>query len=98
MTDYTPVVPEYENVPTAPVVYFDIVASNGMIGGIIEIELAMRNLTPTTDGKVTVKLSTSGRLRCSPAAAVALKAAIDNSTAMLQQNPQQSVASPGKLN
>lgn len=98
MTDSSPAVPEYENVAGAPIIYFDIVAANGLIGGTIELELAIRNLIPTQDGRVTVKFATAARLRFSPIAATALKAAVDNSMSMLQQNPQQPVASPGKLN
>jgi hypothetical protein len=91
-------IPPYENVTAAPIIYFDFVAANGMMNGAIEIELAYRNLIPNTTGGLDVRLATSARIRFSPAAAMALKAAIDNSLAMLQPNPQQPVASPGKLN
>jgi hypothetical protein len=91
-------VPPYNNIATAPIVYFDVVAANGMLNGAIEIEVACRHLSPSVSGGVDITLATSARIRCSPAAAAALKTAIDNSLAMLQQNPQQSVANPGKLN
>jgi hypothetical protein len=90
--------PPYKNIDTAPIVYFDFVAANGTLNGAIEIDVACRHLSPNPSGGVDVTLATSARLRCSPAAAAALKTAIDNSLAMLQQNPQQPVASAGKLN
>jgi hypothetical protein len=91
-------IPAYENVTAAPIVYFDVVAANGMMNGIIEIEVACRHLIPTPSGGVEVKLATSARIRCSPVAATALKKAIDSSLAM-QQNPQQQpLAAPGRLN
>jgi hypothetical protein len=34
----------YENVDTAPIVYFDIAPAHGVIGGAVQIELAVRIL------------------------------------------------------
>jgi hypothetical protein len=98
MSDPQPMSALYENIATAPIVYFDLVAAHGMVGGAIEIELACRHLIPNRSGGVDVKLATSARIRCSPAAAMTLKTAIDNSLVMLQQNAAQPLASPGKLN
>ena len=59
----------YESISTAPIVYFDQVPAHGTIGGAIEAELAIRGLNLNFEGNVDVRFITSGRLRCSPAAA-----------------------------
>jgi hypothetical protein len=90
-------VPPYEDVSSAPTVYFDVVACNGIMNGTIQIELAQRILTPSQDGGVGIKFATSGRLRCSPAAAQQLIVSLQNSLKMLEQ-PQQESAAASKLN
>jgi len=87
----------YENVDTAPFVYFDISPAHGIIGGAIQIELAARILNAVSDGSVEIKFITSGRLRCSPTAAMNLRNAIDAALKMLEQ-PQQAPAATAKLN
>jgi hypothetical protein len=73
-------VPPYEDVSTAPTVFFDIVACNGVLNGVIEIELAQRILVPVSgDQHPKFKFVTSGRLRCSPVAAQQLITALDQS-------------------
>ncbi len=62
--------PVYENVDTAPFVYFDISPAHGIMGGAIQIELASRILNAVSDGSVEIKFITTGRLRCSPTAAM----------------------------
>jgi hypothetical protein len=75
--------PPYEDSAAAPFVYFDLVATNGIMNGAIQIEVASRILAPA--GKVVaIKFMTTGRLRCSPAAAKMLRDAIDNSLKMLE--------------
>ena len=96
MTDKSDV-PVYENVDTAPFVYFDIAPSHGIMGGAIQIELAARILNPKPDGTVEVKFVTTGRLRCSPIAAANLRNAIDAALTMLGQ-PQQSHVAAAKMN
>src|SRR5437667_11714191 len=75
----------YENVDTAPFVYFDLTPTHGIFGGAIQIELAARILNATPDGGVEIKFITTGRLRCSPTAALNLRNAIDASLKMLEQ-------------
>jgi hypothetical protein len=89
--------PVYENVDTAPFVYFDISPAHGIMGGAIQIELASRILNAVPDGNVEIKFITSGRLRCSPTAALNLRNAIDASLKMLEQS-QHSRAATAKLN
>jgi hypothetical protein len=87
----------YENVDTAPFVYFDLSPTHGIFSGSIQIELAARILNAVPDGSVEIKFITTGRLRCSPTAALNLRNAIDASLKMLEQ-PQQAPAATAKLN
>jgi len=96
MTDKTKI-PAYENVNAAPVVYFDIAPAHGVMGGIVEIELASRILNAMSDGSVDIKFITTGRLRCSPTAALNLRNALDASLKMLEQQQHAPVAT-AKLN
>jgi hypothetical protein len=88
----------YENVDTAPIVYFDIAPAHGVIGGAVQIELAVRILNAVSDGSVETKFITSGRLRCSPTAALNLRNAIDASLRMILEQPQQAPAATAKMN
>ena len=88
----------YENVDTAPIVYFDIPPAHGVIGGAVQIELAVRILNAVSDGSVETKFITSGRLRCSPTAALNLRNAIDASLRMILEQPQQAPAATAKMN
>jgi hypothetical protein len=88
-----PDVPAYRDLDHAPVVYFDIVAAHGVLNGIIELELASRALTPTSDGKVRVSFATACRVRCSPAAAGFLRDALQKTIEMFEHpEPGLSVA------
>jgi hypothetical protein len=87
----------YENVDTAPFVYFDISPTHGILSGAIQIELAARILNTAPDGQVEIKFITTGRLRCSQAAAMNLRNAIDASLKMLEQ-PQQMPMATTTLN
>jgi hypothetical protein len=87
----------YKNVDTAPFVYFDMSPAHGIMGGAIQIELASRILNAMPDGSVEIKFITSGRLRCSPTAALNLRNAIDAALRMLEQ-PQHAPAATAKLN
>ncbi len=89
--------PVYENVDTAPFIYFDISPAHGIMGGTIQIELASRILNAVSDGSVEIKFITSGRLRCSPTAALNLRNAIDAALKMLEE-PQHAPAATTKLN
>ena len=46
----------YENVDTAPFVYFDLTPTHGILGGAIQIELAARILNAVPDGGVEIKI------------------------------------------
>lgn len=78
--------PAYRDRPDAPVIYFDEVAANGILNGAVQIELCGRSIIPATDGHaLQVEFVTTGRLRCSPAAARMLRQALDGALAMLDQ-------------
>lgn len=80
-------VPPYEDALTAPIVYFDAVSAQGIMNGAIQIELAARTLAPGSRD-VIVKFMTTARVRCSPAAAIQLRAAIDGALKMLNQSQE----------
>jgi len=81
----------------APFVYFDGVSCFGHHNGAIQIELAANLLMPVGPG-VRVDVIQTGHLRCSPAAAVALREALDKALAMYQQGQQQAEAIPAVKN
>ncbi|GIL01248.1 MAG: hypothetical protein BroJett030_11470 [Alphaproteobacteria bacterium] len=74
---------------SAPVIYFDIAPVWGVLHGSVQIELAMRRLTHGSNADTIVEWLSTGHIRCSPAAAVSLREAIDKALAMLQ-HPEQS--------
>jgi hypothetical protein len=69
--------PTYKNCESAPFVYFDVASTYGMTGGSIEVELAARTLIPMPGDRVGTEVLCTGRLRCSPAAAVSLRDTLD---------------------
>lgn len=87
----------YVDINTAPIVHFDIAPAHGIMAGMVQIELASRTLNPKPDGSVDVVFVTSGRLRCSHAAAIHLRNALDAALAMLEVPPQ-SPATAAKMN
>jgi hypothetical protein len=68
---------------SAPFVYFDGVMTAGVHQAVIQLELAASTLVPTPDGKTTAVHVITGHLRCSPAAAVGLRKAIDSALLLL---------------
>ena len=88
----------YSESSSAPFIYFDGVSCHGTLHGVIEIELAARIMAPLMDGTVQTKFVPAGRLRCSPAAAAALRDSIDMATRMAEQPQQQPPAAASKLN
>ena len=83
----------------ASLVYFDIVGAYGIMHGTVEIELATRILVPAANGATEVKFLSTGRLRCSPAAAINLRNALDAALKMLEQpQPQPDPVAASKMN
>jgi hypothetical protein len=60
--------------------------------------VAVRILNAVSDGNVETKFITSGRLRCSPTAALNLRNVIDAALKMMSEQPQQAPAATAKLN
>lgn len=90
-------VPTFENNVDVPTIYFDIAPAYGVMSGIVQIELGARILVPRQDETVDVRFVSCGRLRCSAAAAVHLRNAIDASLKMLEQ-PQPNPVGVSRLN
>lgn len=103
MADHTTTKPSdlvYEDTGgLAPLVYFDIVGAYGTMNGSVELELATRILVPRSDGTTEVKFISSGRLRCSPNAALNLRNGLDAALKMLEQpQPSISAVAASKMN
>jgi hypothetical protein len=81
----------------APLVYFDIIGAYGTMHGAIEVELATRILAPKPDGSTEIKFISTGRLRCSAAAATILRNGLDAALKMLEQ-PQTDPVAASKMN
>ena len=87
----------YVDLKTAPVVHFDIAPAHGVMGGMVQIELAARTLNPLPDGSVDVAFITSGRLRCSHTAAIHLRNALNAALKMLE-SPQPTPGAAARMN
>ena len=68
------------------------------MNGSIELELATRILIPKPGGGTEVKFLSTGRLRCSPTAAVNLRNGLDAALKMLEQSPQPNPVAASKMN
>jgi hypothetical protein len=74
---------------TAPFVYCDSVAAFGINKGVMEIELSCRTIMPLNDtAGVRHEIVITGHLRCSPAAVMNIREAIEKASAMLAQTQQ----------
>jgi hypothetical protein len=89
--------PAFENSNEVPTIYFDIAPAYGVMSGIVQVELGARILVPHQDDTVDVRFVSCGRLRCSAAAALHLRNALDASLRMLEQ-PQRNPVGASKLN
>jgi hypothetical protein len=73
----------------APFIYCDGVSAYGTQNGTIQIELAARTMLPAADSRnVTNEFVATAHLRCSPAAAAAMKDAIEKALKMFAQTTQ----------
>lgn len=93
MTD-KPLIPPYKNPDGTPFIYFDVVPVFGTMADAIQIELAARVLSPAPDQQIITEFVASGRLRCSPAAAIELREAINKALDMLAQPAPQETPVP----
>jgi hypothetical protein len=91
-----PSTPPFFNTDTAPFIYFDTVAANGVLAGAIQVELCARMLTPEADGNVLAEFMPTARLRCSPQAAQHLIAGLQAALKVFEQSQGQGpMAAPG---
>lgn len=72
----------------APIIYFDGASCFGHHNGAIQIELAANLLMPV-GAAVRVDVVQTAHLRCSVAAALALREALDKALVMFKQGQQQ---------
>jgi hypothetical protein len=88
-----PVIISSSSSERAPIIYFDGASCFGHHNGAIQIELAANLLMPI-GAAVRVDVVQTAHLRCSPAAALALREALDKALAMLklgQQQPEEAI-------
>ena len=67
----------------APFIYFDGAVTYRVLHGAIQIQLAARTIIPAPEGMTGEAHVITAHLRCSPNAALSLKAAIDNAFLLL---------------
>src|SRR3569623_43618 len=90
-TSQGPVIISTSSSERAPIIYFDGASCFGHHNGAIQIELAA-NLLLTVGAAVRGDVIQTAHLRCSGAAALALREALDKALAMYQQGQKQPVA------
>jgi hypothetical protein len=90
--------PGFRENHAAPIVYFDLCSAHGILNGAVQIELISRVLVPLANGGVKIEFSTTGRLRCSPAAALALRESINKCLEMLTLPPATQSVATGTMN
>src|SRR3954447_25938374 len=88
VTSQGPVIISTSSSERAPIIYFDGASCFGHHNGAIQIELAANLLMPV-GAAVRVDVVQTAHLRCSVAAALALREALDKALAMYQQGRQQ---------
>jgi hypothetical protein len=76
-----------KNAAAAPVVFFDNAPTYGHMNGMIQVTLAAGLLVPKTDNTVLVEVVAAGHLRCSVAAAVSLREALDGALKLAATQP-----------
>ena len=87
-TSQGPVIISTSSSERAPIIYFDGASCFGHHNGAIQIELAAYLLMPV-GAAVRVDVVQTAHLRCSVAAALALREALDKALAMFHQGRQQ---------
>ena len=88
--------PVFRNSSAPEFIYFDGAPTFGVYGGAIQVELASRVLIPA-GGNVDVEFVINAHLRCSPAAALELRSALEKALQMLAE-PQAPTVAANQLN
>lgn len=81
----------------APFIYFDGISTYGTNKGAIHVELSAGIILPEETG-TRVDVLITAHLRCSPAAAVALRDAIDRALEILRTLPSADISQSAKPN
>src|SRR5262249_31050599 len=76
--------------PSTPFIYFDGVMTAGVHQGTVQLELAAATRVPAADTRTTALHVIPGDWRCGPAAAAALRKAIDPALLLLARGEGQS--------
>ena len=92
MNPKTPKGAVLEDVESAPFIAFDIAPPYGTLSGALQIELAARVIEVLENGSTSTALRCVAHLRCTPAAAQSLLAAIDGALKLASQNQINPVA------
>lgn len=79
------VVPAYRGSDTAPFLYFDAASTYGHLNGVLQMELTAHSLNPGSAGMVVVQHVVTAHLRCSVAAAINLRDALNQAIEMAQK-------------
>jgi hypothetical protein len=90
--------PPIRNTDSAPFIFFDGVATYGVVNGVIHLELVSRVLLPSAEAPVTTEFVSTGRLRCGPTALAHLRDSIDKVLEMLKQPEQTPAVAATTLN
>jgi len=92
--------PPYRTPDQAPFIYFDAAPTYGTLNGAVQVELVSRVMSPSGPGTtdIAVEFLITGHIRCSPAAAVSLRDALNSAMELLQQPQAASAAEANKLN
>lgn len=83
MTQEKKITSPYADFGSGPFIYFDGAPAFGVLNGVVQIELAARVIKPVEGGGTTVSFLGVGHLRCSPAAAIEVRNAINQALQML---------------
>lgn len=77
--------PAVKNAHAAPVIYFDDALTFGHVNGVIQVELSTNIIHFLAENKTLIDRTSAAHLRCSAASARALRQAIDQALAMVEQ-------------
>jgi hypothetical protein len=96
--DQPEISPGFNDSYTAPIVYFDTVAAFGVLAGAVQVELISRILVPLAGAGAKHQFLTTGRIRCSPHAAMTLRDSLSKALDMVAKEREGQQAQAAKMN
>jgi hypothetical protein len=92
--------PPYRTSDQAAFIYFDAAPTYGTLNGAVQIELVSRVMRPIGPGPtdIAVEFLITDHIRCSPAAAISLRDALNRALELLQQPQAAPATEANKLN